>query len=59
MPGFALDADLAAHQLDEPLTDGQPEAGAAEPAGGRASACVERLEQPRLRGRVDADAGVA
>ncbi|MDE2502673.1 MAG: hypothetical protein KGL18_06825, partial [Burkholderiales bacterium] len=30
----ALDADLAAHQLDEALADGEAEARAAEPPGG-------------------------
>ena len=45
--GRALDADLAAHQLDELLRDGQAEPGAAVAARGRAVGLGERLEQPR------------
>ncbi len=46
---LALDADLAAHQVDELLRDREAEAGAAEAARGRAVGLRERLEEPRLR----------
>ena len=56
---LALDADLAAHELDEAPADGQAEAGAAVPPRGGGVGLRERLEQHvELLGR-DADAGVA
>jgi hypothetical protein len=59
LAGRALDADLAAHQQDQPLADRQPEPGAAVLAGHAVVGLLEGLEQPRLRLRLDADAGVA
>ena len=44
---LALDPDAAAHQLDELRRDRQAEAGAAEPARGRAVGLRERLEDRR------------
>ena len=44
---LALDPDAAAHQLDEPRRDRQPEAGAAVPARRRAVGLRERLEDRR------------
>ena len=44
--------------LDQPSADGQPEAGAAEAAGGRGVGLGERLEQPARSLGGDADAGV-
>ena len=41
----ALDADLAAHQLDEALGDGQSQPRAAEPARGRGVHLLEGAEQ--------------
>ena len=56
--GLALDADLAAHQLDQLLADGQAEAGAAVPARGGAVGLREALEDAACLLRRDADAGV-
>ena len=56
---LALHADLAAHQLGQPLGDRQAQAGAAVLARGRGVGLLERLEQaPHLLWR-HADAGVA
>ena len=58
-PGDAHDADLAAHRLDEPLADREPEPGAAEAARRRLVSLREGGEdRSDLVGR-DADAGVA
>jgi hypothetical protein len=57
-PRLAVDPDLAAHQLGQPLGDHQAQAGAAVLARGRTVGLLETLEQQRaLLGR-DADAGV-
>ena len=59
LPLLALDADRAAHQLDEALRDGEPEAGAAEAARRRRVHLAERgEEQVHPVGR-DPDARVA
>jgi hypothetical protein len=58
-PRRALDADLAAHQFDQPLADRQPESGAAVFSRHAVVGLLEGLEQSRLRLGVDADAGVA
>ena len=58
-PGRLCDVDPAAHQRDEPLRDGEAEAGAAVAAAGRAVRLDEGLEEARLQLGVDADAGVA
>ena len=52
------EADPAAHHLSQLLGDRQAQARAAELAGGRGVALVETLEDPRLHGLGDADAGV-
>jgi hypothetical protein len=57
--GSPLRADLAAHQLDQLLGDGQPEPGAAVVAGGRGVGLREGLEQLVEALRVQADPGVA
>ena len=49
--GFALDADLAPHQLDQSLRDRQAQSGAAVFARGRGVDLRERLEQPVACGR--------
>ena len=54
----ALDPDASAHQLDQALADGQPEAGAAVAPRGRGVDLAEGLEQPVLAVGRDADAGV-
>ncbi len=54
-----VDREVAAHQAAELAADGQAEAGAAEPAGGRGIGLREGLEElAELFGR-HADAGVA
>ena len=55
---LALDADLAAHQIDQPRGDGEAEAGAFVTAGGRAVDLREFLEDGLQLVRRDADAGV-
>jgi len=54
--GAADDVDLAPHQGDEPLRDGEAEAGAAVAAAGRAVRLDEGLEEARLQLGFDADA---
>ena len=54
----AVHADLAAHRLDQPLRDRQPEAGASEAPRRGAVSLHERLKQRRLDIFGDADAGV-
>ena len=49
---------MAAHAFHQFLGDGQPQARAAEAAGGVARPLVEALEEFRGPGRVQADAGV-
>ena len=44
---LAVDADLAAHQLDQPRGDGEPEAGALVAAGRRGVDLAELLEDQR------------
>ena len=56
---LALDPHRAAHQLREPLADRQAQARAAILPGRRAVHLAERLEQPVLLGRRNADAAVA
>ena len=59
LPGLALDADGAAHQLGEPLRDRQAEPGAAVFARGRAVRLLEGLEHAGPLLRRHADAGIA
>ena len=54
----ALDRQVAAHQARQPPADHEPEARAAVLPGRRAVGLRERLEQPRLLLRGNADAGV-
>ena len=54
-----LDADLAAHQLDELLRDREAETGAAVVARGRGVRLREGLEQAVEAALTDSDAGVA
>ena len=54
----AVDLDVAAHQLAQPLDDHQAEPGAAVAARHRAVGLGERAEQPRHHRRRDADPGV-
>ena len=58
-PRFAGERDVAVHQQRQPLADRQAQPGAAEAPRGRRVRLREGLEQPRLRRRRDADAGVA
>src|SRR6266849_5409492 len=55
---FAFDPDAAAVHFDDVLGDGEAEAGAAEFAGARGVDAVEALEDARLVGGGDADAGI-
>ena len=55
---LTLEADLAAHHVGQAPADGQAQARAAEPAGGRAVALPEALEQLPARLLADTDAGV-
>ena len=55
----ALQADPAAHQLDQLLGDRRPEARAAEAARGGLLGLREALENPLLRLGRDADPGIA
>src|SRR5262249_25323709 len=57
-PERAVDADLAAHQLDEALGDGKPEPGPAVFSAHRAIDLRESLEDERGLLRRDADAGI-
>ena len=59
LAGFGVDADLAAHQVDDAFADGQAQAGAAVQAGGGSIGLGEGVEQALLLGVADADAGVA
>ena len=59
LPASLFTADIAAHHAGKPAGDGEPEAGAAEAAGGRGLRLGEFLEQLRLLFRRHADAGVA
>jgi hypothetical protein len=58
LPGAAVHADLAAHQPNQTLADGQPEAGAAIAAGHGVVGLLEGIEQPGLGHGIDADARV-
>src|SRR5579862_405979 len=58
MAGRALDADVAAHGLDEVLDDREPESRAAHVARAAAVDAIEALEQTRLMARLDARARV-
>ena len=58
LAGSALNPDFAAHQVDQPLADGQPEPGATILAGHRVVGLLEGIEQPRLRCAFDTDAGI-
>src|SRR6266849_5715374 len=55
---FAFDPDAAAMHFDDVLGDGEAEAGAAELAGARGVDAIEALEDARLVGGGDADAGI-
>ena len=59
LPTSLVDAQPAAHRLDQPPADGQAQPGAAEPAGGRLVGLAEGLEQAGDLVLGDADAGVA
>src|SRR6185503_12887331 len=59
LAGRALDLDPPAHELDEPLRDGEAEPGPAVAAGHRPVGLDEGLEEPALRLGGDPDAGVA
>src|SRR5207302_1288354 len=48
-PDLAGQTDFAAHEFDQPLTDGQAEAGAAVAAGGRGIGLREAFEQLLLQ----------
>src|SRR5215469_17184733 len=54
-----LDPDLAAVHLNDPLGDGQPQAGAALLLGDGIVGLLEFLKQPRLIGSGDPGSGVA
>src|SRR5712691_1687414 len=55
---FAFDPDAAAVHFDDVLGDGEAQAGAAELAGARSVDAIEALEDARLVGGGDADAGI-
>ena len=57
--GYAFDPDPSTHEFDDPLGDGQTQAGAAVLAGGGAIGLRELLEQPPDLRRRHADTGVA
>ena len=59
LAGLALQADRAAHRLDQRLADRQAEAAAAIVPRGRAVGLDESLEQLRLPMQWDADASIA
>jgi len=58
LTGPTDDADGAAHQLDQTTGDGQPQAGAAILAGGRAVGLHKRFKQPLQLSTGDADTGI-
>ena len=58
LAGSAVDADCAAHHLDQLFGDGEPEPGAAIAAGGGSVGLEERGEERRDLFRSDADAGI-
>ena len=58
-PRRAVEADAAAHALDDALGDGEPEPGASEPAGRPVVGLLEFEKNARLRLRRDPDPGVA
>ena len=55
---LAVELDAAAHQVDQPATDGQPETGAAKAACGGRLGLRKAAEDVGLLLRCDADAGV-
>src|SRR6266849_4249419 len=55
---FAFDPDAAAMHFDDVLGDGEAQAGAAELAGARSVDAIEALEDARLVGGGDANAGI-
>src|SRR5260370_36281916 len=55
---FAFDPDAAAMHFDDVLGDGEAQAGAAELAGARGVDAIEALEDARLVGGGDANAGI-
>lgn len=59
LAGRAFDGNLAAHQVEETLGDGQAQAGAAIAAGGGAISLAEGIEDVLLLLGRDADAFVA
>ena len=59
LAGLAHDAELAAHQLDQPLGDHEAEPGAAVAPGRGSVRLREGLEQAPQRVRSDADPGIA
>ncbi len=58
MAGLALHGNLAVHQFDQSLDEGQAEPGASETAGGGGVGLGEGLEQLDSGVRRDADARV-
>ncbi len=58
LAGGAVAADRAAHQLDQPLGNGQAKAGAAESARRRLVLLGERFEEVTTLGRIETDASV-
>ena len=58
LPQPAAHADAPAHQQCQAVADGQAQPGAAEAPRGRRIGLLERPEQQRQLGLVDADAGV-
>src|SRR5574343_1831986 len=59
LPWRAFEEDGAAHQLDQPVNDGEAKPGAAIPAGGGVLGLGKGVENGRLLVGRDADAGVA
>src|SRR5690606_10985746 len=55
---YAIDPDIAAHQLDQTLADGQPQSGTAIFARGCTIGLRKRLEQLAYLSRIHADAGI-
>ena len=58
LPGALSTAIAAAVRLDDALDEAQAEAGALDLRGDDVGGAIERLEDPRLLGRRDADAAI-